>query len=31
MIDHEAIDELLAGYVLRSLTGEDAEPRPTVS
>jgi hypothetical protein len=25
MIDHEAIDELLAGYVLRSLTGEDAE------
>jgi hypothetical protein len=22
--DHEAIDELLAGYVLRSLTGEDA-------
>jgi hypothetical protein len=25
MIDHDAIDELLAGYVLRSLTGEDAE------
>jgi anti-sigma-K factor RskA len=25
MIDHEAIDELLAGYVLGSLTGEDAE------
>lgn len=25
MMDHEAIDELLAGYVLRSLTGEDAE------
>ena len=25
MIEHEAIDELLAGYVLRSLTGEDAE------
>ena len=24
MIDHEAIDELLAGYVLQSLTGEDA-------
>ena len=22
MIDHDAIDELLAGYVLRSLTGE---------
>jgi anti-sigma-K factor RskA len=25
MIDHEAIDELIAGYVLQSLTGEDAE------
>jgi len=24
MIDHDAIDELLAGYVLQSLTGEDA-------
>ena len=24
MIDHDAIDELLAGYVLRSLTGDDA-------
>ncbi len=24
MIDHEAVDALLAGYVLRSLTGEDA-------
>ena len=24
MIDHDAIDELLAGYVLRSLTGPDA-------
>ena len=25
MIDHEAADELLAGYVLGSLTGPDAE------